>query len=124
MTLDKALVDLAGLTMIGAIVWYFWLSRTRGVVAAVAGGVQSALIVVKGGYTPDTIVVERGRPVRLVFRREESALCSERVVLPAFGKSVVLPQGEEVTVELLPSASGEFPFSCQMGMLRGRIVVE
>ena len=124
MTLGKALVDLAALTMIGAIVWYFWLSRSRGVVAAVAGGAQSALIVVKGGYTPDTIVVERGRPVRLVFRREESALCSERVVLPAFGKSAVLPQGEEVTVEFLPTASGEFPFSCQMGMLRGRIVVE
>jgi len=124
MTLDKVLVDLAGLTAIGAIVWYFWLSRTRGIVATVAGGVQSALIVVKGGYTPDTIVVERGRPVRLVFRREESALCSERVVLPSFDKSAVLPEGEEVAVEFIATEPGEYPFRCQMGMLRGRIVVE
>ena len=124
MTLEKALVDLVGVTMIGAIVWYFWLSRSRGVVAAVAGGVQSALIVVKGGYTPDTIVVERGRPVRLVFRREESALCSERVVIPAFDKSAVLPEGKEVPIEFIATEPGEYSFSCQMGMLRGRIVVE
>ena len=124
MTWNKVLVDLIGLAAISGIVWYFWLSKSRGVVAALAGGVQSALIVVKGGYTPDTIVVERGRPVRLVFRREESALCSERVVLPAFDKSAVLPEGEEVPLEFLPSETGEFPFSCQMGMLRGRIVVE
>lgn len=124
MTLDKVLVDLAGFALIGAIVWYFWLSRSRGVVAAVAGGVQSALIVVKGGYTPDTVVVERGRPVRLVFRREESALCSERVVLPAFDKSAVLPEGEEVPIEFIATEPGEYPFTCQMGMLRGRVVVE
>lgn len=124
MTLDRLVVDLIGLAAIAVIIWYFWLSKSEGVVAALSGGVQSALIVVKGGYTPDTIVVERGRPVRLVFRREESALCSERVVLPAFDKSAVLPQGEEVAVEFVAKDPGEYPFTCQMGMLRGRIVVE
>ena len=124
MALDVILVNAIGFAAIGTIAWYFWLSRSRGVQAALAGGVQSALVVVKGGYTPDTIVVERGRPVRLVFRREESALCSERVVLPAFDKSAVLPEGEEVALEFLPTERGEFPFSCQMGMLRGRIVVD
>jgi plastocyanin domain-containing protein len=124
MTLDTWLVDAAALAAIAWIVWYFWLSRSRGVLASLAGGVQSALIVVKGGYTPDTIVVHRGRPVRLIFRREESASCSERVVLPAFDKSAVLPEGEEVPVEFVATEPGEYPFSCQMGMLRGRIVVE
>lgn len=124
MTLDVVLVNVAGLAVIGWIVWYFWLSRGSGVQAAIAGGVQSVLIVVKGGYTPDTIVVERGRPVRLIFRREESALCSERVVLPAFDRSAVLPEGEEVPLEFLPTEKGEFDFACQMGMLRGRVVVE
>lgn len=124
MALDVLLVNAVGLATIAVIVWYFWLSKGSGVRATIAGGMQGALVVVKGGYTPDTIVVERGRPVRLVFRREESALCSERVVLPAFDKSAFLPEGEEVTVEFLPTESGEFPFSCHMGMLRGRIVVE
>lgn len=124
MTLDTILVNGLGFASMGFIVWYFWLSKGGGVRATTQGGVQGALIVVKGGYTPDTIVVERGRPVRLVFRREESALCSERVVLPAFDKSALLPEGEEVVLEFVPGEAGEFPFSCQMGMLRGRIVVE
>jgi len=121
---DVVLVDIGGLALIAGIVWRFWLSRSRGVQAELSGGVQSALIVVKGGYTPDTVVVERGRPVRLLFRREETALCSERVVLPAFDRSAQLPEGEEVAVEFVPRERGEFPFACQMGMLRGRIVVE
>ncbi len=124
MPTDVVLVNLTGLAAIAWMVWYFWLSRSRGVQAELAGGVQSALVVVKGGYTPDTIVVERGRPVRLVFRREESASCSERVVIPAFDKNALLPEGEEVALEFLPSERGEYPFRCQMGMFRGRIVVE
>lgn len=124
MATDVMLVNVGGLALIGWIVWYFWLSHNRGVQAAVSGGLQSALVVVKGGYTPDTIVVERGRPVRLIFRREESALCSERVVIPGFDKSALLPEGEEVSIDFLPTQKGEFPFACQMGMLRGRIVVD
>lgn len=121
---DVILVNAIGLLGIASIVWYFWLGKNRGVRASSAAGVQGALVIVKGGYDPDTIVVDRGRPVRLVFRREESAICSERVVLPAFNRSAVLPEGAEVPIEFVPTARGEFPFTCQMGMLRGRIVVE
>lgn len=121
---DALWADTVGLATIVLIVWYFWLSRGRGVRAAVSGGVQGALVVVRGGYTPDTIVLQRGRQARLVFRREESASCSERVLLPAFDRSALLPEGEEVAVEFVPVRRGEFPFTCQMGMLRGRIVVE
>jgi len=120
---DAVVVNLVGLGLIAGIMSYF-RPRSRRVQAELSGGVQSVLIVVKGGYTPDTVVVERGRPVRLLFRREETALCSERVVLPAFGRSARLPEGEEVAVEFVPTERGEFPFACQMGMLRGRVVVE
>lgn len=121
---DIVLINTLGTAAITAIVWYFWFSRNQGVRAGVSAGVQSVMVVVKGGYTPDTILLERGRPARLVFRREESAVCSERVVLPAFNKSALLPEGAEVPVEFTPTEHGEFPFSCQMGMLRGRILVE
>ena len=124
MTSDVVLVNVAGAVLIGWIVWYFWLSHSASVQAGLTGGFQSALVIVKGGYTPDTIEVAQGRPVRLIFRREESALCSERVVIPGFDKSAVLPEGEEVAIEFLPTQKGEYPFSCQMGMLRGRIVVD
>jgi plastocyanin domain-containing protein len=123
-TPDVLIVDAVGLTAIGGILWYLRPLRKRRAARAAAGAVQSALIIVKGGYTPDTIVLERGVPAKLVFRREESAPCSERVVLPAFGQGATLPKGEEVAVEFLPTERGEFPFSCHMGVLKGRIVVE
>lgn len=113
MTGTEIVVNVAGLTAITGIVWFFWLFKKKGARAAVtSGGVQEALIVVKGGYTPDTIVVERGRPVRLLFNRQETAQCSERVVLPAFDKSALLPTGETVAVEFLPREPGEYPFTC------------
>jgi len=121
--MDVVLVNLAGLGLITLIVWYFWLSKPTGTLAGVTGdGVQEAFIVVKGGYSPDTIRVTAGRPVRLVFNRQESDPCSERVVFDAFGVSAELPQGSNVPVVFTPTEAGSYEFACQMGMLRGRVV--
>lgn len=70
MTWDRALVDLVGLGFIAFIVWFFWFVKTKGVRAGyTSGGYQEQMVLVKGGYTPDVIVVERGKPVRLNFVR-------------------------------------------------------
>lgn len=125
MTPDRWIVTLLGLALIVFIVWFFWLKRTKGVRAGeTSGGYQEAMILVKGGYTPDTIIVRRGRPVRLNFRREETATCSDKVIFADFQKSAELPTGETVPVELLPKEPGEFAFACPMGMFRGRLIVE
>lgn len=125
MTADRWIVTVLGLALIAFIVWFFWLKKSKGTAASVSSsGVQEAMILVKGGYTPDVIVVQHGKPVRLNFRREETTSCSEMLVLPAFNKSVKLPTGETVAVEFLPDQPGEYPFSCQMGMFRGRLIVE
>ena len=125
MTWDRALVDLVGLGLIAFIVWFFWLVKAKGVRAAVTSGrYQEQMVLVKGGYTPDVIVVEAGKPVRLNFVRQESASCSEMVLLPAFNKSATLPEGQTVPVEFLPRDRGEFEFACQMGMFRGKLIVE
>jgi plastocyanin domain-containing protein len=79
---------------------------------------------VRGGYDPDTIYGRAGEPVRIVFYREETARCSERVVFPAFGKSAMLPPYQDVLVELLPREPGEYEFTCQMGVLHGTLMVE
>ncbi|HLB62824.1 MAG TPA: cupredoxin domain-containing protein [Actinomycetota bacterium] len=123
--LDNIIVTLGGLALIGGIVWFFWGPRKEGYRAApTASGYQEAMVLVKGGYAPDTIVVRAGKPVRLNFRREESSACSEMVVFGDFGKSAKLPEGEVVPVELMPKDAGTYEFTCQMGMLRGRLVVE
>ena len=125
MTVDRWIVLASGLGLIGLIVWFFWLKRAAGVRAGVrSSGYQEAMILVKGGYTPDTIVVQHGRPVRLHFRREETAGCSDKVIFADFGKSADLPTGETISVELLPDKPGEHVFACPMGMFRGRLIVE
>lgn len=125
MTADRWIVTVLGLALIAFIVWFFWLKKSKGTAASLgSSGKQEAMILVKGGYTPDVIVVKAGRPVRLNFRREETASCSEMLVFPAFNRSVKLPTGETVAVEFTPDKPGEYPFSCQMGMFRGRLIVE
>jgi len=91
------------------------LKRGTGTKAGVASsGYQEAMIVVKGGNSPDIIVVEHGKPVRLSFRREETASCSEMVVMEDFGKSATLPEGQVVSVEFVPEKPGEYEFHCHM----------
>ena len=125
MTPDRWIVTVTGLALIGFIVWFFWLKRSTGFRAGeTSGGYQEAMILVKGGYTPDTVIVQSGRPVRLNFRREETATCSDKVIFADFQKSADLPTGQTVSVELLPKAPGEFGFGCAMGMFRGKLVVE
>lgn len=118
------IVTIVGLAIIAWIVWYFWLYRNEGVTAAEVNGMQEIPVTVKGGYTPDMIVVKKNKPVRLKFTRQEASMCSEMVVFDQLGKSAKLPEGETVAIEFLPVKTGEIPFQCQMGMLRGKVIVK
>lgn len=124
-TLLDIFIILGGIAVNLGIALFFWGPRRSGTRAALASnGYQEAMVLVKGGYTPDVIVVQHDKPVRLHFRREETAACSEMVIFNDFGKSAMLPTGETVTIEFLPEKAGEYEFSCQMGMFRGKLVVE
>ncbi len=124
MTPAQIVVTAAGVAVIAWVLWYFLLSRGTAVAASVAGGVQEVRVLVKGGYTPDTIVVQAGKPVRLQFYRDETADCSERVVFEKFKIDQILPAFQTTTVEFTPTEPGEYPFRCGMNMLKGLLVVE
>jgi len=124
MTTIQIAVTAAGAAAAAWVLWYFLLSRGTAVTAAVAGGVQEVRVLVKNGYTPDTIVVQAGKPVRLQFYRDETADCSERVVFERFKIDQALPAFQTTTIEFTPNDPGEFPFRCGMNMLKGLLVVE
>ena len=124
MTTTQLIVNVLGLAVIAFIVWYFWLYRREGLQIAEVGGIQEVQIKVKGGYDPDVIVVKKDKPVRLQFNRQESSLCSEMVIFDKISQSAKLPEGETVTIDFTPHERGEIPFQCQMGMLRGKVIVE
>lgn len=121
--MDVIAVNITGLALIALIVWYFWLSKPEGTVASITGdGVQETFVVVNGGYTPDTVRVAAGTPVRIVFHRQESDPCSERVILDDFAIAADLPTDTNVPVEFTPEQAGTYEFACQMGMLRGKVI--
>jgi plastocyanin domain-containing protein len=124
MSIDQIIVTLIGLGVSVILIWFFFFSARMGVRIESKGNYQEATILVKGGYIPDVIIVEHGKPVRLNFHREETASCSEMVLFPDFNKSAKLPTGETVPVEFLPEKPGEYEFSCQMGMFRGKLIVK
>jgi len=119
-------VTAAGLVAIVWVLWYFLWSRgpRPAVATATVDGVQEVRVTVKGGYTPDTIVVRAGQPVRLQFYRDETADCSERLVIEDFGIDTVLPAFQTTAVEFTPQEQGEYRFRCGMNMLKGLLVVE
>jgi len=124
MDTTEIIVLMGGVGLIGLVLWYFFGER-EGVEASVnAGGVQEVDVTVKGGYSPDTIVVRRGVPVRLNFYRDETSSCSEQVILSDFRIARDLPAYKTTAIEFTPEEAGEFPFTCGMNMLHGKLVVE
>ena len=73
---------------------------------------------VKGEYSPDRIVVKKGRPVRLLFYREDDSECTAQVVIPD------LKVKQETTVEFVPDKEGKFAFVCGMDMMKWKLVAE
>ncbi|CAN5509245.1 cupredoxin domain-containing protein [soil metagenome] len=112
-----------GIVAIAFVLWYFFGER-EAVEATTADGVQQIRVTVRGGYSPDVIVVKQGRPVRLDFYRDETASCSEQVVFGDFGIARDLPAFKTTPVEFTPDKAGEFTWTCGMRMLRGKLVVE
>ena len=125
MILDQIFVVLVSLSLASWIAWYFWFSEKKSVkIHSNASGTQEAVIKVKGGYTPDILIFEAGKPILLNFLREETAACSEEVVFSEFNKRATLTPFKTIPIELNIDKPGEYDFQCGMGMLRGKLIVE
>ncbi|MEO5588857.1 MAG: cupredoxin domain-containing protein [Gemmatimonadaceae bacterium] len=124
MDTTEIFVLVGAVILIAVILWYFFGEREK--VAADVGesGVQHVKVTVKGGYSPDVIVVKQGIPVRLDFYRDEDASCTEQVIFGDFGIARTLPAFETTPIEFTPDKAGEFTFACGMNMVRGKLIVE
>ena len=124
MDTSEIMVLIGGTALIGLILWYFFGEREKVAAEVGASGVQEIKVTVKGGYSPDVIVVKQGKPVRLDFYRDETSSCSEQIIFGDFGIARDLPAYKTTPVEFTPDKPGEFTFTCGMNMLRGKLVVE
>ena len=117
-------VIIGGIVAIAFVLWYFFGERERVAASPGDSGVQEVKVTVKGGYSPDVIVVKEKMPVRLNFYRDETASCSEQVIFSDLGIIKDLPSFKTTSVEFTPDRAGEFTFTCGMHMLRGKLIVE
>jgi len=84
-------------------------------------GRQVVDVVVDGGYHPSLVIAAAGVPLRLVFRRDDDDVCSERVVFSAPHIDRRLAATGRTTIDLPAQPPGEVRFTCAMGRYRGRI---
>jgi plastocyanin domain-containing protein len=122
------MVIIAGLGLIGWVNWYFFVAPRQAVAGVAApstgSGPAEVHIVVRGGYEPATVRVPAGKPVRLVFDRQETSPCSEEVVFPDFGIRKFLPTDRATAIDITPPKPGRYEFTCGMSMLHGAVVAE
>ena len=124
MTIVDVVVVVLGVGLIAGELWFFLGPRRAGESAKADRPVQEIRVVVRDGYDPDTILVEAGRPVRLLFFRDETSKCSERVVFETLDIERALPAFETTPVDLPPVRPGDYPFRCGHGVMSGRVVAQ
>ncbi len=114
------IVNLIGLSLIGLIVWWFWIKKP---VSFKASSDVIKIIVENGVYTPSRIEVKLGQAVKLSFVRKDPSPCAEKVIFDELNLSYDLPMNKSVTVDFKPEQSGEYAFTCQMKMYVGSLSV-
>lgn len=114
-----SIVNIAGLCLILLIVWWFWLSK----LSTVTKADDFIEIKVKDGvYQPAFIQVKANHPVTLRFIREDASPCAEVVVFSSLNINEQLPLQKPKDIILTLTNVGEYEFTCQMGMYRGKII--
>ncbi len=69
-------------------------------------------------------MVKKNLPVRINFYRDETAECSDTIVFGDFNIRKPLPAFKTTPIEFTPQVSGEYTFTCGMGMMRGKLIVQ
>jgi plastocyanin domain-containing protein len=119
MSPDKIIVTLASFLGIAFTYWFFLGKKEQEVEVT-----DSVDIVVEGGYSPEVISIRKGKTTKLNFLRTDKTECLGDVVLGDFKIRRHLPLNQKVVIELTPEQTGEFVYTCGMGMYHGKIIVK
>ena len=110
--MDKIITLALGLALIAFIAWWFFGKHDVAAAnAQVNANQQSVDIEVKGGYSPERVVLKKGVPATLNFKRTDSSNCLDHVVFSDFGINQKLPQGKVEQIKIDTSKPGEYDLS-------------
>jgi plastocyanin domain-containing protein len=117
--LSLILGNIIGCLLILLIIWWFWLYKTQKI------DLVSGLLEIKvkdGVYQPAVFKIKANKPITLRFIREDATPCSEYVIFDKLNISRKLPLNQPTDVNITPQKSGQYEFTCQMGMYKGKII--
>lgn len=123
--MQSTIILIPSLLLIGAIIWWFFGNHEEQAVAATKDADhQTANIVVKGGYSPSTVVLKKGVPATLNFDMKDSTACLSHVVFDKLGVDRDLTKQAQTSIEIPTDQAGEIDFACGMNMFHGKVVVK
>lgn len=125
MTISQILTIVIGLLLIGFIVWWFFGKHTEAVGnSKVRDNKQTATVVVKGGYSPSTIVLKKGVPAQIDFNMQDSTACLSHVVFEQLGVNKDLTKQKITKIEIPTDKATTYNFACGMDMFHGKVIVK
>ena len=125
MTIAKILTIIIGLLLIGFIIWWFFGKHKEAVGnSTVVNDLQNATIVVKGGYSPSTVVLKKGIPAEVNFDMQDSTACLYHVVFEQLGVNEDLTKQKITSVKIPTDKAGTYNFACGMDMFHGKVIVK
>ena len=123
--MTRMIVLIVGIALIGFIAWWFFGKHEAQTESAVVDNDQQNVdILVKGGYSPEQVVLKQGAPAQLHFKRTDPSSCLDHVVFPDFGINQALPENETKTIQIDTSKAGEYEWACGMNMFHGKVIVK
>ncbi len=79
--------------------------------------------VLASAFEPAVIRVKAGVPVEWTIVGENPSGCTNRIVIPGADVSIPVSRGGSQVVRFTVTEPGTIPFSCWMGMVHGKIIV-
>ena len=75
------------------------------------------------GFEPNVLKVKNNIPVKFSIDGDGATGCTNKIVIPDLGVAKDIKKGENM-IEFTPAKVGPITFSCWMGMVRGKFIVE
>lgn len=104
--------------------WFFGKHQEKAGVAKTNQDGQTAEVVVKGGYSPSTVVLKKGVPAKLAFKMQDGTACLSHVVFNQLGIDRDLTKQPVTKVDISTQKAGEYDFACGMNMFHGKVIVK
>lgn len=75
------------------------------------------------GFEPNVIKIKKDIPVKWIIYGDEVTGCTDRIIVPSLNIKKDITSYETIII-FTPKEKGVIPFSCWMGMVRGKFIIE